>query len=774
MRARLLLTVLAAFMLGFSLLSPVAHAEPQAPQRNEDGTLALDVGEPYVMRKGHTDALHLDLDPSDRSKVILNAKEDESGVGVRRTPEEVIFAVADGAYTQATANYAPVGVAGYYLPQTQDYSLLWPGWDSMAISSLNPSQVRFVFDNVAGPGDVLLWIQGAFGDLRYPLGGADQSTPDMKLDSGDTIVQTYPAHVHTNWLFSQPGIYKFTVHGEVDTAAGTQTTNTAVYTFAVGEDAINEAVVQWKAPKQAELRAQIRQDAVFTDAGAVKAHVDANKLDVPTIAATQGETVELSFTALDPNGSADVYFYSSPTHLGTTTPDAAGNATVTYTVPAEAEVGTHYAVAVDHQANYGIVEVNVSEPAPEPDPADDQIPGDTQPPAGSDTRADGDAPVGGEAPAGDQPPADDRIPNNHSAGSESPDIQSHGKQSSGSQPPSTRGTSRSSASGPANTPQPGVLNPVTLTPVTTEMEQCIPTPIVEKVEKTRTEGGSAAGTKVGGSYKIPANTHVHQNWVFTAPGTYDLTLRQSATLKSGETVSAQDTIRFIVGGQGNANSGHFDIGTTSDGASISMLVKDDRKQPASWVAPSSLTFGLGDAAKTTAPKGIEFIADEGQDIWMISATQAPNVPWVGANTQHPDLLKHTTGEVTWTLVGATGPGSVAVFGSGHFGAIGDVWFGGRTPATEGETITEMVDQEVWVGRTASGEACELTVEQKNQLCADGKVAKGYTCPAGTVGAAAGGAGALSHTGAASAGLAGVATALILAGACMVRRERAQR
>ena len=54
---------------------------------------------------------------------------------------------------------------------------------------------------------------------------------------------------------------------------------------------------------------------------------------------------------------------------------------------------------------------------------------------------------------------------------------------------------------------------------------------------------------------------MHPSWVFGKPGTYKVTIAQSAKTKSGETVSGSATLTFVVGGQGNANSGHFDFGS---------------------------------------------------------------------------------------------------------------------------------------------------------------------------------------------------------------------
>ncbi|MBM7824625.1 surface-anchored protein [Arcanobacterium pluranimalium] len=253
-----------------------------------------------------------------------------------------------------------------------------------------------------------------------------------------------------------------------------------------------------------------------------------------------------------------------------------------------------------------------------------------------------------------------------------------------------------------------------------QAEQCIPTEV-----KTPIAAPSAGGTRTGGSYTIPANTHVHPNWVFTAPGTYKVSITQSTTSKAGQTLTTSGTLTFNVGGSGNANSGHFDVGTTFNGGGIAMSIKDDRSQPANWVAPNSLVFGVADTAKTNAPAGIEFVAAAGSPIWLISSSQVQGVPWVGANTMHPSLLQNTSGNVTWTLNSVSGPGSLAVFESGNFGKIvGRYWFGGSSSSNQ---MPSGIVQEngqyyriEYVGKTASGADCQLSPEQIAALLAEGK------------------------------------------------------
>lgn len=87
-----------------------------------------------------------------------------------------------------------------------------------------------------------------------------------------------------------------------------------------------------------------------------------------------------------------------------------------------------------------------------------------------------------------------------------------------------------------------------------------------------TSGGLGGGVgehllqEEGSSYTLPANTHAHQNWVFTAPGTYKLTISAQVTPKQGEQISGED------GGSGDgaaASSGAGSSAGSSEGGSAS-------------------------------------------------------------------------------------------------------------------------------------------------------------------------------------------------------------
>ena len=83
----------------------------------------------------------------------------------------------------------------------------------------------------------------------------------------------------------------------------------------------------------------------------------------------------------------------------------------------------------------------------------------------------------------------------------------------------------------------------------------------------------SAGQKVfdsrsGGSFQVPANTHQHSNWVFTAEGRYTVTIGWTARLKNGQQVSSESVLHFTVGNPDNApasNNAQGSAGTKQDG-----------------------------------------------------------------------------------------------------------------------------------------------------------------------------------------------------------------
>lgn len=176
-----------------------------------------------VFDTGHVDAFYVS---APGGELTLSMKEDITGSGVVRPGNDVTLKVAEEAWSEATEGIDGIGVPTYYLPQTQDSSLLWPGWDTQSAQSAGYTDINFEFVEVTGPGDIFVFETAGFGDIQ-PVTDAGA----LDLVSGDVINQAYPAHRHVNWAFSEPGIYTMTVQAE----SNGDTSNQVTYTWDVGD-----------------------------------------------------------------------------------------------------------------------------------------------------------------------------------------------------------------------------------------------------------------------------------------------------------------------------------------------------------------------------------------------------------------------------------------------------------------------------------------------------------------------------------------------------------
>ncbi|MFP7695728.1 TIGR03773 family transporter-associated surface protein [Trueperella sp. LYQ143] len=183
-----------------------------------------------IIDSGHVDAFNVISD--DNGALVLNLKEDVTGLHVQRDPQSVILHVKPEAWTEESASLPEIGEPGYYLPLTQNPNLVWPGWDTLGVAKAGYNTINIDFVNVTGPGKIYLFTNQTLGGIRPIL--ADNG---YTLESGDKIVQQQPAHTHAHWLFTKEGTYTMTVkaHGELN--GKDVESNTATYTWTVGKEA---------------------------------------------------------------------------------------------------------------------------------------------------------------------------------------------------------------------------------------------------------------------------------------------------------------------------------------------------------------------------------------------------------------------------------------------------------------------------------------------------------------------------------------------------------
>ncbi|MGW2092258.1 choice-of-anchor M domain-containing protein [Promicromonospora sukumoe] len=124
---------------------------------------------------------------------------------------------------------------------------------------------------------------------------------------------------------------------------------------------------------------------------------------------------------------------------------------------------------------------------------------------------------------------------------------------------------------------------------------------------------------------------------------------------AGEAVVREDAVM---------SDGHVDVGPRLLDGEWTMLARDDREVPSVWREPERTVLHLADAAVLPAPDSpdFEFLGVEpGTPLHVVPQTQAPDVVWLGWNTQDPQVVDVIDQGATLRLDGVDGPGEVFVF-----------------------------------------------------------------------------------------------------------------
>ena len=198
-------------------------------------------GTTATLDHGHADIFDLSSDAS--GALTLRIKEDATGSGVMREPEQTLLAVNKSTLTQIPADVSQATgapSAAYLLGQTGDNqaTVLWPGWDTLGVAAGGYDAARFHI-SYTGPADGRIYaFTSSFTE------GMKAVTNDGSFDlapGGDDIDQPYAAHKHVNWLFTRAGRYRLTVQASAWTPGNTGAANaqSAVHTYTI--DVADEA-----------------------------------------------------------------------------------------------------------------------------------------------------------------------------------------------------------------------------------------------------------------------------------------------------------------------------------------------------------------------------------------------------------------------------------------------------------------------------------------------------------------------------------------------------
>ena len=112
-------------------------------------------GTTATLDRGHADIFDLTSDAA--GTLTLRIKEDATGSGVLREPEQTLLAVSKGTLTQIPADISQATgapAAAYLLGQSGDNqaTVLWPGWDTLGVAAGGYDAARVHITN-SGPAD---------------------------------------------------------------------------------------------------------------------------------------------------------------------------------------------------------------------------------------------------------------------------------------------------------------------------------------------------------------------------------------------------------------------------------------------------------------------------------------------------------------------------------------------------------------------------------------------------------------------------------------------
>ena len=218
-----------------------ATASPEADASTCAVMRTAPAGTTATLDRGHADIFDLTSDAS--GALTLRIKEDATGSGVMREPEQTLLAVNKSTLTQIPASVSQATgapAAAYLLGQSGDnqVTVLWPGWDTLGVTAGGYDAARFHI-SYTGPADGRIYaFTSSFTE------GTKAVTNDGSFDlapEGDDIDQPYAAHKHVNWLFTRAGRYTLTVQASAWTPGNTGAANalSAVHTYTI--DVADEA-----------------------------------------------------------------------------------------------------------------------------------------------------------------------------------------------------------------------------------------------------------------------------------------------------------------------------------------------------------------------------------------------------------------------------------------------------------------------------------------------------------------------------------------------------
>lgn len=175
---------------------------------------------------------------------------------------------------------------------------------------------------------------------------------------------------------------------------------------------------------------------------------------------------------------------------------------------------------------------------------------------------------------------------------------------------------------------------------------------------------------------VQSGGDAHLNWAFTQAGDYTVTVEVSGTLVQGHTVVSSGPVTYsfsVIKPPVLLTVEHTDLQAAYDPTNLLQLVVFDVNHTIAYQSNEAVLV-VAEGAKTTLPAGTPF-GDEGAVLWIIPASQDPNLLYLGTSAEPPTAQGRPgipsgvfSGNLTLRLVAVDGPGQFLVWQASQFGA----------------------------------------------------------------------------------------------------------
>lgn len=279
-------------VLAFAVLTSGLSALPAYASENANPGEKYDPTKKEVLSNGHTDVFY----PLKHNGKFVMAVEKDGSTFLK--PENTILRVAKSTYTKKS-QFPSLATEYYHLDISgnQKGNPLFPGWDTGYAATLvgakhaDEATADISIHQVTGPmnGRILMWTTEGIGVHSKKVSFEENDLDDEPETEGSRfmlpgVIHQYSAgHVHANWGFTQPGVYKLKVSATITNKNTNKKiiTEVAEYTFEV-EDVYSGEVPSGGIPETLDLHRRadfINPDDDQESHDAAQKHKDTDKDD---------------------------------------------------------------------------------------------------------------------------------------------------------------------------------------------------------------------------------------------------------------------------------------------------------------------------------------------------------------------------------------------------------------------------------------------------------------------------------------------------------------